>query len=122
MPEINSHDLLHREAIKRFLENLGGVADALGDSARLSIEILPGEISRICAETSYGWYEPGATCYCETLIISLPTRPHACALLLSSHRLISAATGLFSNLKIEWSGGNFGFSHAIPNRQESNYE
>jgi hypothetical protein len=122
MPEINSHDLLHREAIKRFLENLGGVADALGDSARLSIQISEGQISRTWAELSHNWYEPGAISYSDVLVISVPTKEHAYALLLSSHRLTNSATGLFSNLRIEWSGGNFGFSHAIPNRQESHYE
>lgn len=119
MPQIDSQDPLHQEAIKRFLERLGGVADALGDSALLSVQISGGEISPIWAGMSYGWYEPGAVAYCDVLIITLPTRAHAYAVLLSSHRLISAATGLFCNIRIQWSDGNFGFDHAVPNRQET---
>jgi hypothetical protein len=120
MPEFSSDDL-HREAIKRFLKNLGSVADALGDPPQLSIEISEGQISHSWAEISHGWYQPGDS-YCDLLVITVSTKAHAYALLLSSHRLVSAATGLFSTLRIEWSDGNFGFSHAIPNRQESNYE
>jgi hypothetical protein len=120
MTQFNSPDF-HQEVIKRFLEKLGGAADALGDPPQLSIKILQGEITRSGAETSYGRYEPGDICYCDLLVATVPTRAHACALLLSSHRLISAATGLFSTLRIEWSDGNFNFSHAVPDRQE-NYD
>ena len=123
MPEFNSHDL-HQEAIKRFLENLGGVADALGDPPQFSMEISQGEITHSGAETSYGRYEPGDICYCDLLVITVPTKSHARALLLSSHRLINAATGLFSTLRIDWSGGgNFGFSYAVPDRhRQENYD
>ncbi len=117
---MNPENGIHQEAIKRFINRLNEFAIALGDPSCLRVEILTGEETRSGAELSKGRYEPGDIFYDTCLVLTVPTKPHASALLLGSERLIKAAAGLFDALRIAWNDGDFGFSYAVPDTEEAN--
>lgn len=79
---------IHQEAIRRFLQKLDSGA----------VAALPSELS-----VRATW-----------LIVTVPSEPHARALLLSSAIFIQAATGLFDGIRFVWSEGKWSCPFFVP--------
>lgn len=103
----------HAEAINRFLGKLPShERQALGSPPQLRVEVSRGIVTSSGAKSSNNWYEPGAKCFSENLVIAATNYDHCIALKLGLKAYVQAAKGLFRELSFE-SGGYRQFGCAV---------